>query len=81
MRVFLITTENEGHAGDIELPSGTTVQALFAARMPDAVVDNFLLRVNRLLSAPQQVLRDGDRISITPMRIEGARARHADSAV
>ena len=35
---------------------------------------DYLIRVNRLPSTADQILQPGDRISITPTKIEGAAA-------
>ena len=45
----------------------------FDARLPGRKPDDYLIRVNRLPASADQVLQEGDRISITPTKIEGAR--------
>ena len=51
---------------------GTTVATLFAERMSSRKPADYLIRVNRQPWSADQDLRDGDRISMTPSKIEGA---------
>ena len=53
---------------------GTTVQQLFAERIPHGRPQDYLIRVNRQPVAADQVLQEGDRVSLTPTKIEGAMA-------
>jgi hypothetical protein len=72
MRVQLITSEGQGRADQVEVADGTTVSAIFTAHLPGTDWSDYLVRVNRMPAATEQVLRDGDRMTITPLRIEGA---------
>ena len=56
----------------MEVAEDTTVQQLFEQRMPGAKAGSYLIRVNRQPVAQDQILREGDRVSITPLKIEGA---------
>jgi len=73
MRVLFINNSGGGFADYIEIDSGTTVNKLFAQKMPGSKAEDFLIRVNRLPVSAEQVLQDGDRISMTPTKIQGAR--------
>jgi len=53
---------------------GATVDRLFADRMPGRRPADFLIRVNRQPAPADQPLADGDRVSFTPTKIEGAAA-------
>ena len=72
MRVLFINNDGGGFADHIEVPEGTTVAALFAERLPGRQTDDYLIRVDRQPVVADQVLRDGDRVSMTPSKIEGA---------
>jgi len=72
MKLLLINNDGGGFADYIEVPAGTTVAQLFEQKMGDAVARDYLIRVNRQPCPPNQRLQDGDRISITPTKIEGA---------
>jgi hypothetical protein len=73
MKVLFINNDGGGFADHIELNDGTTVGKLFGQRLAGKDAADYLIRVNRLPSTADQVLQEGDRISITPVKIEGAR--------
>jgi hypothetical protein len=52
--------------------AGTTVATLFAEQLPHGKPQDYLIRVNRQPTASNYVLLEGDRVSITPTKIEGA---------
>lgn len=72
MRVLFLNNEGAGFADHVEVEPGTTVHAFFQKRLPERSSHDFLIRVNRQPVAAEQVLAEGDRISITPMKIIGA---------
>ena len=72
MQILLINNDGGGYADYIELPVGTTVRQCFDKHLPDSSSKNYLIRVNRQPVPSDQVLQEGDRISITPTKIEGA---------
>ena len=72
MKILYINNDGGGFADHIELTEGTTVQQLFDQRMPQGKPENYLIRVNRQPSSADQVLQEGDRVSVTPVKIEGA---------
>ena len=72
MKILFINNDGGGFADHIDVAEGTTVQALFEQRLMSARPEDYLIRVNRQPVAPDQVLADGDRVSFTPTKIEGA---------
>jgi molybdopterin converting factor small subunit len=72
MRVLYINNDGGGFADHIELATGTTVDQLFRDRVTNGKPQDYLIRVNRQLVTAGQMLQDGDRVSITPVKIEGA---------
>lgn len=72
MKIMFINNEGGGFADYLEIPDGQTVQQLFAQRMGQSRPDDYLIRVNRQPVPADQVLEEGDRLSITPTKIEGA---------
>lgn len=74
MRILLINNSGAGWADFMEVPAGTSVATLFAQQMKNASPQDYLIRVNRLPVAPDQVLQENDRVSITATKIEGAAA-------
>jgi sulfur carrier protein ThiS len=74
MRIFFINNLGGGFADHIEVEAGTAVQQLFQQRMEHVKAADFLIRVNRQPVPGDQVLQEGDRVSFTPVKIEGAAA-------
>jgi sulfur carrier protein ThiS len=74
MRILFINNDGGGFADHIEVAAETTVATLFAQRLPGRKAGDFLIRVNRQPVSADQVLHEGDRLSITPTKIEGARS-------
>ena len=79
MRVLYLNNDGGGFADYVEVAQGATVESFFAGRLPNRSPGDYLIRVNRQPAAADQVLQDGDRVTITPTKIEGAvldRLRH-----
>jgi sulfur carrier protein ThiS len=74
LRILLINNDGAGFADYVEVAEITTVQKLFAERVPHGKPQDYLIRVNRQPVAADQVLQEGDRVSLTPTKIEGALA-------
>jgi sulfur carrier protein ThiS len=72
MRILYINNDGGGFADYVEVPEGTTVAGLFEQKIGSAKPNDYLIRVNRQPCPPDQVLQEGDRISLTPTKIEGA---------
>jgi sulfur carrier protein ThiS len=72
MKVLVINDNGGGFADYMELDENTTVTQLFQKQTGGANSGDYLIRVNRQPCAADQVLQDGDRISFTPTKIEGA---------
>ena len=72
MKILYINNHGAGFADHIEIENQTTVEKLFSERMPDCNPADYLIRVNRQPVGRDQVLQEGDRVSITPTKIEGA---------
>ena len=72
MRILFINNDGGGFADHIEIANGTTVQDLFDQQVKSSKSHNYLIRVNRQPVPSNQFLQEGDRVSITPTKIEGA---------
>ena len=72
MQLMYINNDGGGFADYIDVPEQTTVQQLFTQRVPDGRPEDYLIRVNRQPAPANQLLQKGDRVSITPVKIEGA---------
>ena len=72
MKCLFINNQGAGFADHIDVAEGTTVAQLFDKQLPSSSAADYLIRVNRQPAAADQVLQEGDRVSFTPAKIEGA---------
>jgi sulfur carrier protein ThiS len=72
MRILVINNDGGGFADYINVPNGTTVRQLFKEQVKSDLPEHYLIRVNRQPVPAEQVLQEGDRVSFTAKRIEGA---------
>ena len=72
MRVLYINNDGGGFADYVGVTEGTTVQQFFKDKMPGREASDYLIRVNRQPVPCDYVLRENDRVTITPTKIEGA---------
>ena len=72
MRILFIDNYGGGFADFVQVADGTTVEQFFNEKMPGRKPDDYLIRVNRQPVQRDYVLQEGDRITITPVKIEGA---------
>jgi len=72
MRVLFINNDGGGYADYVEIQDGTTVEKFFAEHVPGRRSEDYLIRINRQPVPRDYVLQDGDRVSMTPTKIEGA---------
>lgn len=72
MKILFINNDGGGFADYVEVQDGITVEEFFANRLPGCRGEDYLIRVNRQPVARDHALQEGDRVSITPTKIEGA---------
>ncbi|HUU83708.1 MAG TPA: MoaD/ThiS family protein [Phycisphaerae bacterium] len=72
MRVLVINNDGGGFADYLEIAQGTTVKQLFEQQISSPDPHDYLIRVNRQPVPADQVIQEGDRVSFTPSKIEGA---------
>lgn len=72
MKVLWINNDGGGFADYVEVVPGTTVKQFFEERLPGRKPEDYLIRVNRQHVASDCALQEGDRVSMTPTKIEGA---------
>jgi sulfur carrier protein ThiS len=73
MKVLVINNDGGGFADYVDVPEGTTVRDMFLREVRSGKPDSYLIRVNRQPVPSDQVLSEGDRVSFTATKIEGAR--------
>jgi sulfur carrier protein ThiS len=67
-----INNQGGGWADYVDIAEGTTVEQFFQEKMPHDKASDYLIRVNRQPVSRDMALKEGDRITITPLKIEGA---------
>src|SRR5262249_25295866 len=72
MQIFFINNHGGGFADHIDVEPGTNITQLLKQRLPHCRPQDYLIRVNRQPVAHDEVLKEGDRVSVTPIKIEGA---------
>jgi len=72
LKILVINNDGAGFADYIEVDDGMTVEKLFAQQVPYGKPQDYLIRVNRQPVPSDQALQEGDRVSLTPTKIEGA---------
>ena len=72
MKLLYINNHGGGFADHIDVPDGATVAQLFEQKMQGSDPADYLIRVDRMPASADQILQPGSRISITPLKIEGA---------
>ena len=72
MKILWINNDLGGFADYLEIAGNTTVEKFFKQKLPNENAADYMIRVNRQPTPRDYVLKDGDRITITPTKIEGA---------
>ena len=73
MRILFINNDGGGFADHVEVATGTTVDKFFAQQLTGRDSADYLIRVNRQPVSKDYVLRENDRVTMTPVKIAGAR--------
>jgi sulfur carrier protein ThiS len=72
MQIMFINNSGGGFADYVEVKPGTTISEFVSAKMGTTQFKHFLIRVNRDTVTEDYVLQENDRVTVTPMKIEGA---------
>ena len=72
MKILYINNDGSGYADFIEIAENTSVDQFFMIKMSGQQSDDYLIRVNRNPVPRDYILTDGDRVTITPRKIDGA---------
>ena len=72
MRILYINNDGAGYADYLDIAENTTIDQFFMVKMGGHNAEDHLIRVNRNPVPRNYVLRDGDRVTITPRKIDGA---------
>ena len=72
MRLLFINNHGGGYADYLDVRDGMTIAQFFEEQMPNARADDYLIRVNRQSVPRDYILKENDRVTLTPTKIEGA---------
>ena len=72
MKILFLNNGGAGFADYVETSDGMNIEAFLTQHVHGYKTGDLLIRVNRQPVARDYVLRDGDRVSATPLKIEGA---------
>lgn len=72
MRIMYINNAGGGFADYMNIEEGTNIEKLFKQKMANEDTHDHLIRVNRQPVPKDYVLKENDRVTITPTKIEGA---------
>ena len=72
MRILFINNLGGGFADFINIEEGTNIEKLFKQKMPNENSEDYLIRVNRQPVPKDYCLKENDRVTITPTKIDGA---------
>jgi sulfur carrier protein ThiS len=75
MRILWINNDGGGFADYMDISDGTTVEKFFSQQLVGCEAEDYLIRVNRQPVPKNYVLQEGDRVTCTPVKIEGAAIR------
>jgi len=72
MKILWINNDGGGFASYVEINENISVEKFFNRQLPGSRAEDYLIRVNRQPVARDYVLQDGDRVTATPTKVEGA---------
>jgi len=72
MKVLWINNDLGGFADYVPISENTTVEKFFNQQLSGRPAEDYLIRVNRQPVARDYVLQNGDRVTATPTKVDGA---------
>jgi len=72
MRIMYINNAGGGFANYMNIEENTSIDKLFKQKMSNEKSEDYLIRVNRQPVPKDYVLKENDRVTITPTKIDGA---------
>ncbi|TWT63716.1 molybdopterin converting factor [Rubinisphaera italica] len=79
MKILYINNDGGGFADYISIEPETTISKFVDQRLKHGIAADYLIRVNRQPVSSDYILQEGDRVSLTPTKIEGARGASGKS--
>ena len=75
MKILYINNDGSGFADYVDIAEEKTIMQFFDEKMHNESPRDYLIRVNRQPVVSDYILQDGDRVTITPTKIDGAACR------
>ena len=72
MKIMYINNSGGGFADYMNIEEGMSIAKLFKQKMPNEESHDYLIRVNRQPVPKDYILKENDRVTITPTKIDGA---------
>ncbi len=72
MQIMYINNSGGGFADYLDIEEKTTIGMLFQQQMHGENASDYLIRVNRQPVPKEYTLKENDRVTITPVKIDGA---------
>ena len=72
MRIMYINNQGGGFADYINVEEGMAIEKFFKQKMPHEKAQDYLIRVNRQPVPKDYELKENDRVTVTPTKIDGA---------
>ncbi len=72
MRVLYINNDLGGFADYLNIAENTTMEKFFNQQLSGRQAEDYLIRVNRQPVSREYVLQEGDRVTATPTKVDGA---------
>lgn len=72
MKILWINNDGGGFAEYTEIAENMTVEKFFGQQLPGRQAEDYLIRVNRQPVPSDYVLQEGDRVTATPTKVDGA---------
>jgi molybdopterin converting factor small subunit len=74
VKILFVSNEDAGFADYVKVAAGTTVDAFLKVRLGETYDPAArTIRVNREPTAMNYALKEGDRVTVTPKKVDGAR--------
>ena len=71
MRILFIDNDGGGFADFMDVDQGVTIERFFIEKIPGRKPEDYLIRVDRQPVPRDYILQENDRVTVTPVKIEG----------
>lgn len=72
IKILFLNNDGGGFADYVDVDDVTTVTQFLSKKLEGRNLADYLIRVNRQPVSGDYILKEGDRVTATPVKIEGA---------